>query len=439
MSSDAATKPGARSPWLVVAVLTLVYVFSFLDRSILALLVEPIKRDLAISDTEMSYLLGFSFALFYAVFGLPLGRLADSANRVRLIAAGLFVWNLATAGCAFAQRYWHLLLLRMGVGVGEATLGPSAYSIISDSFPRDRLAGALSVYSTGIYIGAGLSTMLGGAVATFAQSRGEIALPVLGAFSPWQTVFLVIGALGLLPLLLLLSLREPERKTLVSRPYPIREVLGYLWRNRRAVAGHHLGFAVLAFSSYGAGAWIPAYLVRRHGWSIGQVGLWLGLVSAVMGTLGLLSGGFIADRLNRRGVRDGKLRVGLVAAVAWFPAGIAYPLAPNGTLAMLFLVVAVYFSSFGAGAAAAAIQELVPPRMRGQASAVYLFAANLIGLGLGPTAIALCTDYLFRSEDFVHYSLVTVGVAAHLVAAAVFWRTLPHYRETLDRLDAEGA
>lgn len=434
--SEGAGPGQGRSPWFVVGVLTLVYVFSFLDRSILSLLVDPIKRDLAITDTQMSYLLGFSFALFYAIFGLPLGRMADSTNRVRLIGAGLFVWNLATAGCAFAQRYWHLLLLRMGVGVGEATLGPSAYSIISDSFPRERLAGALSVYSTGIYIGAGLSTVLGGAVATFAQSRGAITIPVLGTFSPWQTVFLVIAALGLLPLLLLLSLGEPARKSLVTEPYPVRRVLGYLWRNRRAVAGHHLGFAILAFSSYGAGAWIPAYLIRRHDWSIGQVGLWLGLVSAVMGTLGLLSGGFYADRLNTRGVRDGKMRVGLFAAVAWFPAGIAYPLAPTGTWAMIFLVVAVYFSSFGAGAAAAAIQELVPPRMRGQASAIYLFVANLIGLGLGPTAVALCTDYVFGSEDLVHYSLVAVGVASHLLAAGVFWLSLPHYRRTLDDLDA---
>lgn len=433
-----------RYAWYVVSVLTLIYVFSFLDRTILNLLVEPIKADLGISDTQMSYLMGAAFAIFYTLFGLPVGRLADSRNRTLLIAGGLLVWNFMTAGCGVARKYWQLLTFRIGVGVGEATLSPSAYSIITDYFPPQRLATALSVYSTGIYIGAGISTVLGGLVAGFAQRQGDLTLPLIGATRPWQVVFLVVGLAGMVPLVLLLAtVREPLRKVARASPatekavasqLPLKEVLAYLLENRSTILCHHLGYAVLSFSSYGVGYWTPTFMIRTHQWPVEKVGIFLGIHAAVTGTLGALAGGAFSDWLGRRGIRDAKLRVGLMAAIAWAPTGILYPLVGNGTLAFVLMIPTYFFTTFPTGAAAAAVQELMPAPMRGQASAVYLFVVNVIGLGIGPTAVALTTDYVFGDEAMLRYSLVTVGIAAHVAACLLFFVGLKPYRRSLDRV-----
>lgn len=439
MSAPRQPAPTPRYAWYVLGVLTLTYVFSFLDRTILTLLVEPIKADLELSDTQMSYLLGFSFALLYAVCGLPLGRLADSKNRTLLISGGLFLWSLATAACGVASRYWHLLLARMGVGVGEATLSPSAYSIITDLFPRERLGSAISIYSTGIYLGAGISTVVGGLVAAYAQGRGDVILPLVGAVRPWQLVFFVIGAGGALPLaLLLFTVKEPERKGIGARSEtpPLREVFGHLRRNRATFLCHHGAFAILAFSGYGVGAWVPTFMVRIHDWPIAKVGLWLGINASLTMTFGILLGGVLADRWLARGIRDAKMRVGLLSAALWLPFGLAYPFMPTGNLAFLLLVPTSFASALASGLAPAAIQEITPNRMRGQASAIYLFVANLIGLGLGPTAVALCTDYLFRSEAKVHYSIALVGGGAHVIACVLFLLSFRPYRKSLDRLQA---
>ncbi|HEX2713091.1 MAG TPA: MFS transporter, partial [Candidatus Acidoferrales bacterium] len=174
--------------WYVVGALTIAYVFAFIDRQILNLLVRPIRRDLGITDTQMSLLMGFSFALFYSVFGFPLGRLADSKSRRGIIAAGMVLWSILTTACGLARYFWHLLLLRMGVGVGEAALSPSAYSLISDYFPRDRRATAISVYSMAVYLGSGLASLLGGLIVGFASTKGSWTLPAVGAVRPWQLI-----------------------------------------------------------------------------------------------------------------------------------------------------------------------------------------------------------------------------------------------------------
>jgi MFS family permease len=430
--------PSSARAWSVVAILTLIYVVSFLDRSIINLLVGPIKADFGLSDVEMSYLMGPAFAVFYAIFGLPLGRLADRTNRKRLIAAGLFLWSLMTAGSAAARSYLGLFLFRVGVGVGEASLGPSAFSMLTDLFPRRRLATAISVYSTGIYIGAGISTVVGGYIAAFAVQRGEVVLPLIGEIRAWQLVFLCVGLLGLIPLLILMLLvREPVRRGasgMATEPVPIGDFLGYWKENRRSILLHHFGFTILAISGYGVGGWVPEFMVRTYGWSISQVGLVVGLNAAVVGTLGIVSGGLLADRLLVQGKVDSKIRVGRLSALGWLPFGLIFPLMPNGWACFAVLIPTTFMSSLATGCAAAAVQELFPNRMRGQASAIYLFLASLVGLGVGPTLIALCTDQLFGDESMLRYSMVLVGGLAHIVAGLFFWLCLSSYRRSLERV-----
>ena len=188
----------ATSGWITVAFLTIAYLFSFIDRWILGLLIEPIKADLGLTDTQIGLLLGPAFAIFYATMGLPLGWLADRRNRVRIVAVGIGLWSLATAASGLAKSFIHLFIARMSIGIGEATLSPCAMSIISDSFPREKRSRPIAVYTTALSLGAGLASLLGAAVLTWAKTGGDITFPLLGALAPWQATFIVVGLPGLL-------------------------------------------------------------------------------------------------------------------------------------------------------------------------------------------------------------------------------------------------
>ncbi|MFP5306056.1 MAG: spinster family MFS transporter [Gammaproteobacteria bacterium] len=429
---------GEAYAWTVVAILMIAYVFSFIDRQILNLLVGPIRRDLGISDTQMSLLMGLSFALFYTILGIPLARIADSRSRRGLIAAGIVVWSAMTAACGLAKQYWQLLLFRVGVGVGEAALSPAAYSMIADYFPPERRASAMSVYSMGIFLGSGIAFLLGGLVVQYAAAQGTLVLPLVGDVRPWQLVFLILGASGVVFSFAFLLVREPPRQGVVvgQSSMPFREVVAYLWTHRRTVLNHNIGFALLALCSYGTTAWIPTYFIRTHGWSAAQIGIVFGLLVTVFSSAGIIFGGRLVDRRVKRGEPDAALRVGVLAAVLTMLGGALYLLAPNGTLAAIALVPPVFALAMPFGAAPAALQEIVPNRMRGQTTAVYLFMTNMIGLGIGPTAIALFTDYVFADDNMLRWSMLIVGSAACLASVLFLTAGCKPYRETVAQLKA---
>ena len=422
-------------PWLVVFILMVAYVFSFVDRQILNLLVGPIRRDLGISDTQMSLLMGFSFAIFYTILGIPLGRLADSRSRRGLIVAGVVVWSFMTALCGLARSYWQLFLFRIGVGVGEATLSPAAYSMIADYFPPERRATAISVYSMGIYLGSGIAFLLGGLVIQFAVAQGAVTLPLVGDVRPWQVVFFVLGGSGIIFSFAFLLVREPLRDGVGSSGgnVPFSTVVAHLWNNRRTVLCHNLGFAMIAFCSYGAAAWVPSFFIRTFNWKAGDVGVIYGLIVMVFGCLGIFFGGWLTDRWQQQGRSDAALRVGILACCVAM-VGNVYLLANTGTLAAIMMVPTVFALGMPFGAAPAAIVAIVPNQMRGQTAAVYLFIVNLIGLGVGPTAIALVTDYVFANDLALRWSMLIVGTAANIMAIALLAAGLKPYRETLQRL-----
>ncbi|MDL0438412.1 spinster family MFS transporter [Stutzerimonas frequens] len=426
--------PSSTRAWMTVAILMLAYVLSFVDRQILNLLVEPIRRDLDITDTHMSLLMGFSFAVFYTICGVPIGRLADRKSRRGIIAIGVLVWSLMTALCGTAKTFWQFLVFRIGVGVGEAALSPSAYSLIADSFPPKLRGTAMSVYSMGIYIGSGLAFLLGGLVVKFASAQGDVELPVLGMVRPWQLIFLVLGAAGVLFTAVLLLIREPSRKGVgAGVEVPLSEVAGYIRQNRRTVLCHNFGFACLAFAAYGSSAWIPTFFIRTYGWSASDVGVLYGSVVAVAGSIGIIAGGRLSDLLHRRGYRDAPLRVGIISAALTLPLNLAY-LAGTGELALALIALHVFTIAMPFGVGPAAIQEIMPNSMRGQASAVYLFVITMVGLGIGPTAVALGTDFVFGDDNALRYSLLIVTGIALVGAIVLLGMGLKHYRGSLDRL-----
>lgn len=427
--------PSSLAAWTTVAILMTAYVLSFIDRQILNLLVEPIRRDLMISDTQMSLLMGLSFALFYTICGIPLGRLADTRSRRGLIVFGIVFWSMATAACGMAKLYWQFLFCRVGVGAGEAALSPAAYSLIADSFPPERRATAISVYAMGVYLGSGIAFLLGGLVIHFASVQGNIMLPVLGEVRPWQLIFLVLGALGVLFSFLLLAIREPARRGVgAGIAVPLAEVGRYIRANRRTVLCHNFGFAALAFAGYGSAAWIPTFFIRTFGWGASQVGIIYGSIVAVFGCLGIVFGGRLADRMAKRGAKDANMRVGLYSSLIALPLVIAFPLIDSGLWVAILMAPTVFCLSMPFGVAPAAIQEIMPNSMRGQASAIYLFITTLVGLGLGPTSVALVTDYVFADDMALRYSLLIVTTLAVGTAAVLLHAGLKPYCRSLEHL-----
>jgi MFS family permease len=301
----------------VVGVLVVAYTFSFIDRQILSLLVGPIKRDLHISDIEMSLLQGLAFALFYSLIGLPIGRMVDSRRRVTIVALGVFVWSIMTALCGLTRNYWQLFTFRMGVGVGEASLTPAAYSMISDYFPPKRMGTALGIYSIGVYIGAGLALVIGAEVIEIVSSAPRIALPLIGEIYGWQMVFLAVGLPGVLIAAWMATVREPLRRgnkrvrvladgRAAHAAPPMGEVVAYLRANRLTLVCQNLCSAFAAMSAYGVSAWIPTFFIRTHGWTAVDAGRWYGWIIVIFGTLGVVCGGVVADFMAAR-FRSGRL------------------------------------------------------------------------------------------------------------------------------------
>ena len=439
MIDDATEPPWPRAAyaWWVVAVLLIAYTVSFVDRMILSLLIPSIRAAFDVSDTQVSLLVGFSFAVFYTLMGLPLGLLADRGNRTRLIAGGITVWSFATAACGAAGSYWTLFLARVGVGVGEAALSPAAYSLLGDVFPKEKLGRAIAVYSIGVPLGSGIALVIGGWVINVVNELPPIVLPLFGATEPWRLVFFAVGLPGLLVALLLATVREPSRRGATSVPPRWTDVFRFVAAHRRAYLCHFAGLSLLTFVIYGHMAWIPTFYARTHGLAPADVGLFYGAITALTGAAGLLLGGTLADRLFQRGVLDGHMRTVRISVLASAPFLVAVPLVPGAEWATVLLVPALLIASMHGGVAGAALQVITPNRLRGQITALYFFVANLIGLGLGPTAVALLTDYGYRDDLALRYSLATVSAVALPLSAVVLSLGFAAFRNAVQRAETQ--
>lgn len=418
----------------MVAVLTLANASAFIDRQILGLLVAPIRRDLGIGDAEMGVLYGLAFAAFYTLLGLPVARLADRSSRRLIIGVGIAVWSVMTALSGLARSYDELLLARFGVGIGEAALAAPAASLLADYFPSSRRATALSVYSLGIYLGAGLANLVGGAVIARLGEDATLVLPLVGSIRAWQAVFVVVGVPGLLIAALMATVREPARRE-VGRTdatgHSVRDVVAYIRDNTRTFVSHNLGYALLALVNYGTAAWLPTHLIRTYGWSAAEAGITLGTLTITVGVAGIIVGGRVADAMLARGRTDAKLRVGIIAAAANLVFGLIYTLAPTAAIAVAALVPFNFFASFAFGAAVAAVQEIVPNRMRAQAAALYVTVTTLVGLGFGPSIVGVLTEQVFGADSAVRYSLAILTVAGLAASAALLAIGLAPYRRSV--------
>ncbi|MBI3757011.1 MAG: MFS transporter [Deltaproteobacteria bacterium] len=408
---DAETNPsvGNLYAYYVLTVLFVVYVFNFIDRQILAILLEPIKKDLKISDTALGFLTGFAFAVFYTFAGLPLAQLADRWVRRSLIALSLATWSVMTVVSGLARGFPDLALARIGVGIGEAGASPPAHSLLSDYFSPQKRATVLAIYASGIYVGVGLGYWIGGWIND-----------VYG----WRAAFFVVGAPGLfMALLVRLTIREPvrgmsEQYQVRTQPYTLKEAWRFFVSLR---TGRYLALAggLHAFVSYGLGAWIPAFFVRVHHMTTGELGQWLSWITAIGGGAGAFFGGWIADHWARRQPRA-RIYIGLIGVLLAIPTVAATLLIQNTHWALLAYLPAILFSTLWVGPAFAIAQDLVPPAMRAMASAVFLFIVTIIGMGAGPQTVGILND-LIGAPDAIRYSLLAAAIVMNLAAAVFFW------------------
>jgi MFS family permease len=350
-----------------------------------------------------------------------------------------------TALCGTARSFLQLFIFRAGVGVGEAALSPSAYSIIADYFPPKRLGFALGVYGMGVYIGAGLALIIGAAVIGLVSNGGGMELPLIGEVYAWQITFFIVGLPGLLVALWVWTLKEPDRRgymrktvaedgTETAVEVPVSEVLGYMRANWRTIVPLNLCYALSAMMAYGVAAWIPTFFVRTYDWSYPQAGWWYGWVIVIFGTTGVVAGGWMGDVLTSRGIRNGRMMVCAFTGLAALPFTVLYPLMDSPWVALILICFSTFFATFTTGAGPSALQELMPNQMRGFASATLIFVVSIIGLGLGPTSIALATDYVFGDEMMLRYSLVLVPAIVLALAVISGLLALTPYKASLDYL-----
>ena len=423
--------------WYVVGFLTLASTVSTIDRQILALMIGPVKRDLGVSDTMMGLLGGLAFTLFYTVLTLPMAWFADRTSRRRIIGIGIFFWSLATMGCGLASRFWHLFIARATVGVGEATLGPAAISMLSDYFDRRRLPLAVAIFGAAPFIGVGLANLLGGVVVSNLEAMPHISLPVFGAMRSWQAMFVIVGAPGLVLALITLTVREPPRVGRIASGagMSIRDALRFFAGRKRFLTYHFIGYTALAMQGWALFYWVIEFFLREHGADRASVGFTFGLIALVVGTGGGVFAGQLAARMMRDGRADATLRLVLVATLALIPVGVAAFLVPSYALAMTLVAVAIFFMGWPNGLGTAALQFIVPNELRGQMMALYFVVVNFLSYSFGPLLGGLISDQVFAGKS-LGGTLALMAAVNYPIGAFCIWRCLAHFRTALAAAEA---
>ncbi|MGZ5925380.1 MAG: spinster family MFS transporter [Rhizomicrobium sp.] len=434
-SAAAQAAPDERYGWYVVFILILAYTISYVDRQILTLMVEPIKASLHITDVQISLLHGLAFAIFYTLLGLPIARLADRYRRVTITTTGIFVWSAMTALCGVTRNFGQLFIARIGVGVGEAALSPAAYSLLADYFGKKNMPRAMSVYSGAIYIGAGLALIVGGTLIGLVKAMD---VPFIGHMEPWQIVFPLVGAPGLLVGMLVATLKEPARRGAgtAKADFPsLGALFAYMTARRAAYAFLILGYSGASLMWNGATAWIATFFIRHFGFTAAHIGLLFGTVLLAVGSSGIMVGGLIAGRWRAAGRTDANVRVGVLSSMMALPFGVAAPFAASPEVSLALFACFVFCATMPYGCAAAALQEISPNRMRAQVSSIYLLVVNLAGIGLGPTVVAVFTEKVFGDLKAVGSALsltIAVGAALSILFLALARRP---YRAALAAMD----
>src|SRR5215475_13015295 len=439
--------PSPSRAWYAVFVFSLALMINMLDRGIVSLLVGPIKRDLNLSDTQMGWLMGPAFVIFYMILGLHIARMVDSRSRRTILGVGVAIWSFMTSLCGFAQGFWQLLVCRVGVGSGEACSGPATFSMLADLFPDKKLPRAIAFLNFGFYAGTGLALILGGIIATAFADVPTVTLPLIGAtMRGWQVTFIIVGLPGLIVAALMATVREPKRRGRIgagepttndsTNSVPIREVIAFLKTNRTTFAPIYIGMGIQVVMTYAGVTWGPAFYSRTFGWTPKEYGLVIGVITITLMPIGTLLGSLLAERFARAGRDDANLRVVLIGKLLALPFGILFPFMSNPYMAVTISTVSLFFLSLTPAPLNAALQVITPNQMRGQITALFLFIFNVIGFALGPLLVALFTDYVFKAESQIGRSIALTALALGPLGTFVIWLGLKPYGRSVAEAEA---
>ncbi|AJR25191.1 MFS transporter [Sphingobium sp. YBL2] len=420
--NDSRTNPGLGSAWWMVAVLFGLYVLSWVDRLIVSMLVTPIKAHLLLSDVQISMITSTSFAIFYAIFGLPLGWASDRFSRRWIIFGGVVIWGVATTACGFAQSYEALLIGRIFVGIGEAALLPAAYSLIADAFPSHLLTRATSTFQTAGKVGSATAFALGGVAIAFATAHSGIHIPFHGPAQPWQLVMMMVGVPGILLALLLFTFPDPGRRRTPGTAANGEQkglIKAFVTQNWKLLALMLVGTSALAMCGYSMTNWVPAYIERHFGWKPVQYGFALSLMN-IVSAVSLVVNGWIVDKLFARGMKDAHLRFYGWLILGFLPV-IAYMFFATNPYVFLACYCVAQFITVPFMVYVSSVMGLIAPAtIRSRMLASFLFVFTILGQGAGPAIVAALTQYVFHDEGALGRSLAVVVTVSSILALISF-------------------
>jgi MFS family permease len=434
--------PARKDAHFSLFVMVIVVMFTVLDRTVMSLLIQPIKEDYGLTDSQIALLLGAAFSLPYGFVGLAVARLADTHNRRNIIAASIAFWSVCTMACGVAQGFVSLLLARMGIGAGESGYGPASWSIATDYWPREKVAFATATMAQGAMIGMALAMFLGGATLGLVSGMSPLQTP-FGIIKPWQWVFVIVGAPGLFWTLVVLMTKEPPRRGIPAGQkavkVPLIDIVRWVkgdWRTYLAVVG---GMAVKGMMLYVPLTWNATLIHRQFDWSLPKVGMVIGVITLIVGPLGLMAGAKLSERWTKKGMSDGNVRIIVYGLLVTIPLYILYPLMPTPYLVLGLSAICSFVSSLVMGPTVAAAQIITPNPMRAQIGSLIQFCNNVIAFALSPLIVALLTDFLFHDEHALKYSMsLNLGVMG-VVALLITYQGLKPYARSYERAVREFA
>ncbi len=420
-----------------MAALMLASFFAFADRNIFFLLMPAIEKALSISDTRLSLLAGAAFAVFYSVMAIPFGWAADRVNRRNLIVAGVFCWSVATVLCGLARTYDELFLARISVGVGEATLIPTAISMIGDSFPFESRGRVIGLFTASIMLGSGLAQVVGGYVLRLLHGAGTVHVPVFGHLQVWQAAFVAVGLPGFLVALFLLSVSEPRRAKLPTSaassdtPTTPSNLTGHVRAHKNAYALTLAAYTTFSFVSFAIVPWSPTLFVRNYGLTAADAGMLLGVATLLGGVPGTVTGGMLGDYWGRAGRVGARFRLTIFWSLTVIPATIGITMFGVRMAAFSWFVM-FFIQSMCYASGTAVMQDMTPPRFRGRAVSVWYLVTGVGGYSLGPTATALVTDSVFHRPLMLPYSILVVTVFGAALTLPLAWYGLRPFQRARD-------
>lgn len=409
--------------WSLLVLFTLTYTFSFVDRQVINLLVEPIKKDMDLSDVQISYLQGLIFVIPYVLLSIPIGRLVDVFSRISVIIGGILVWSLATIAAGLSGNYTQLSIARGFVGAGEAALTPAVWSMFPDIFNKNQLALAMSIFSMAPYLGAGIALIAGAQVIEISQSSPPINVPIFGILEPWQVTLIICGTPGILFALIYACIKEPKRMTSetdTDEAMPLSESISFMKKNWKVYLAFLGGAPFMIILLYSIQAWSPTLLIRVHGWDISDAGRIYGLVALVTGSLGVLSSPLVARIMLHYNLKGYPLLMLMMSTVLTalflFIAGQQ----KEGMSCLIFLALASFFVTIPLPQLAVTLQTISPNKMRGMVAGIFVVTGNVMGMGLGPTFVAFFTENIFQDPMSVGLSMGLLGLFSAPIATIIY-------------------